>query len=130
MSNENKVREGVQQAKVGEIGLSVITIQVFGLSSIAWYFSGSFGWGILAFLVLTILLFSVAENKKASMWLSYAMGIAVMVLSFVITLPYEEIGAFTGFMIALILGAVTAGGNILGMQYIRDIIPKEIENKE
>lgn len=132
MSKENEVRQGIQQAKVGELGLGIISLEMLGLSYYAGHATESTGLGLLAFVVLMFNFFAVSKNEEISAWFSLIMGGVVAVAIFAASAMEGEAGLLTSLIMAFLLGGVTAGGNFAGLQHLRDIgaMAPEQEGKE
>jgi len=121
MNDENEVRQGIQQAKVGEIGIGIITLEVLGLTYYAGHASGSTGLGLLAFIILMFVFFGVSNNEKISACFSLIMGAVVAVVLFIASVIEAENTLLVSVLVSFLIGAVVIGGNFSGLQHLRDI---------
>ena len=130
MNNENDIRRGMQQAKAGDTGLVVIVCQVIGASYMVSQFSGSTGLGAFTLVAFAIFLLVIAQNEKISRYFSFVAGGIVAVAILRLFILDDESSIWAGLIAAPIAGGIIAGGNLLGLQHLRDIGDKPPEKEK
>lgn len=114
------VRAGIQQAKVGETGLTVLGIEVLIYAVVAGRWSQSWAVGIFTGIILLFGLIAIAKFEKAAGIVSVFVGVGWAVVAFIAARHYEigDAGAFGFAVLAWLIGA---GIHIVAFQHIRDL---------
>lgn len=117
---DHDVRAGIQQAKLGEFGLKVLTAEAVVIAGIAGGRTSSWGVGILTFLAVAILANLAARYQRADQIVAFILGLAWGGLAYFLAHAYQATDLTAIAATALAMG-VGYGGNIAALQHLRDI---------
>jgi hypothetical protein len=107
---DRDVRAGIQQARAGEAGLTVLTLEILAVAALAGAYNASLGAGIVAFLVALAMAALLSINATVSNIAAVLIGVGWGMLAW-------GFGPWPAAFVAI----VGAGANIWGLQCVRDL---------
>jgi hypothetical protein len=114
------VRVGIQQAKVGETGLKIISIEAFIIALAIGVGTKSWGVGIFVFIGAIALFTAIARSEILANVLAAIMGLAWATAAFAVTTAGQAASG-TALGVALLAGLIGGGAHLAGLQNVRDI---------
>lgn len=118
--SDKDVRAGVQQAKIGQNGMSILSVEALIIALIFGINEQSWGVGIFVFLGMFILFAAMAASEKLGNALAAVIGAAWGFAAFWLALSMQATPA-TAWGVAIVAGLVGLGGHSAGFQHLRDI---------
>ncbi len=119
-TSSDEVRSGIQQAKAGDDGLTIITLEAAVIALIAGVNQRSWAVGIFTLIGVMVAFLAMASSEKTANLFAGAIGIAWGVAFFWLA-TWQEAGMWTAIAFAVLAAALSAGLHMLGFQHLRDL---------
>jgi hypothetical protein len=118
--SDQEVRAGIQQAKQGEYGLKVISVESVIAAAVAGGLTRSWEVGILVFMCVLLLASLGARSEKASVIISCIMGFGWAIIA-AIAMKHGELSGGAKTCISIFAMMVGIGLHYAGFQALRDM---------
>jgi hypothetical protein len=118
--SDREVRAGIQQAKNGEIGLNIITLEALAVGIAAGGIGHSWGLGAASFVCVGLPAHLSARYERAATLIATIMGVVWAVVAFI---ALTRAGASDGAAIVFpaLAAAIGFSGHFWGFQALRDM---------